>query len=77
MNENKREKKILENNKNDIKNNYENYLNSNKELNNYCNMTFPVSIVILNEYEKKMIQMILLKILQINYSNILSFFIYL
>ncbi len=53
LNENKRDKKILENNKIDIKNNYENYLNSNQELNNYCNMTFPVSIEILNEYEKK------------------------
>jgi hypothetical protein len=53
LNENKRDKKILEKNKIDIKNNYENYLNSNQELNNYCNMTFPVSIEILNEYEKK------------------------
>ena len=56
-NENKKKKndkiKII-----DINTSYDTYLKTNEELNNYCNINFPVAIEILNENKKNRIQSI-------------------
>ena len=42
----------------DINTSYDTYLKTNEELNNYCNINFPVAIEILNENKKNRIQSI-------------------